>query len=227
MLPISPRAERAISGSAGSTPRSVHTVAALGGSKSRTTVALRSPITPSTTAVTSSSGEPTASTASASVSASARGTVRSTVRPSMLESAVAAVPEPILEISRSPSSCMSVSSISRSSCRVCKFGSRSRPAGRRRRLSASASQSTIRLIVPSESTAPPDRQLCDPASAGKRSRHQLALADELLDHQRQPPLGAAGDDDEGCVGRRLVPERLGQVDQRQDAVGRAPACASR
>jgi hypothetical protein len=71
-------------------------------------------MTPSTTAVTSSSGLPTESTASASARASAVGTFRSTERPSMLERAVAAVPEPMFAISRSPSSCMSFSSISRS-----------------------------------------------------------------------------------------------------------------
>ena len=57
---------------------------------------------------TSDSGSPAASTASASGSASAAGTEMSTGRPSMLDSAVPAVPEPMLASSRSASSCMSV-----------------------------------------------------------------------------------------------------------------------
>ena len=54
-----------------------------------------------------SSGRPAASTASASGSASAAGTETSIGRPSICESAVAAVPEPMLASSRSASSCWS------------------------------------------------------------------------------------------------------------------------
>ena len=67
-----------------------------------------SPTTPSAMPVASASGSPIAPTASAIGSTQAFGTVMSTLRPSMLDSAVEAVPEPMLASSRSASSCMSV-----------------------------------------------------------------------------------------------------------------------
>ena len=66
-----------------------------------------SPTTPSAMPVASASGSPIVPTASAIGSTLALGTVMSTLRPSMPESAVEAVPEPMLASSRSASSCMS------------------------------------------------------------------------------------------------------------------------
>ena len=63
-----------------------------------------SPVTPRTTAVASASGSPIAPTASAIGSTRAAGTEMSTLRPSMRESAVLALPEPMLASSRSASS---------------------------------------------------------------------------------------------------------------------------
>ena len=67
-----------------------------------------SPTTPRTTPVASASGSPIASTASAIGSTNALGTEMSTLRPSMLDSAVLAVPEPMLASSRKASSWRSV-----------------------------------------------------------------------------------------------------------------------
>jgi hypothetical protein len=65
-------------------------------------------MTGTTMAHTMVSGAPAASTASASSSAAAFGTEMSTGRPISDDSAVPAVPEPILASSRRASSCMSV-----------------------------------------------------------------------------------------------------------------------
>jgi hypothetical protein len=58
--------------------------------------------------VTSSSGAPIVSIASAKVSAAAAGTAMSTGRPSIPDREVLAVPEPMLASSRRASSCISV-----------------------------------------------------------------------------------------------------------------------
>ena len=80
--------------------------ASAGGKRSRTSASM-SPEIGRTTAVTGASGGPAASTASASGSASAAGTETSIDRPSIVERAVAAVPEPMLASSRRASSCWS------------------------------------------------------------------------------------------------------------------------
>ena len=140
------------------------------------------------------------------------------VRPSMLESAVAAVPEPIFAISRSPSSCMSVSSISRSSCRVCKFGRCC--AGR----AAGAAGLGQRVAVHDQADRPvrehrPARQAGLRSGLGReRSCHQLALADERSTTSARRRSAPRAMTTKRRLGRRLVPERLGQVDQREHAV---------
>src|SRR3954467_4640535 len=107
MWPISIRADAPISVPA-STPSKPHICDASLGENSSRTVAGMSPTTPSAMPVACASGSPIESTASAIGSTLALGTLMSTLRPSMLESAVEAVPEPMLASSRSASSCMSV-----------------------------------------------------------------------------------------------------------------------
>src|SRR3954452_11792392 len=107
MLPISISADSPISVPA-STPSRPHICDASLGENNSRTVAGISPTTPRAIPVASASGSPIEPTASAIGSTLAVGTLMSTLRPSMLESAVEAVPEPMLASSRSASSCMSV-----------------------------------------------------------------------------------------------------------------------
>src|SRR6185312_14313908 len=104
MLPISPSAEIASSVPA-STPSIPHRVPPSSTGKTSSTTASMSPASGIATPVTSCSAGPTASTASASGRTSALGTEMSTERPSIWESAVPAVPEPMLASSRRASSC--------------------------------------------------------------------------------------------------------------------------
>ena len=102
MLPISPRAERANS-SPGSRPSMRHMVSASAGGEQQhgaAHVALDAEHDAGHLLLAS----PTASTASANGSACAFGTEMSTDRPSIPDSAVAAVPEPMLASSRRASS---------------------------------------------------------------------------------------------------------------------------
>src|SRR5579875_3287529 len=103
MLPISRSAESPTS-VRGSTPSSRHRRALWSGGMSSRTLPPKSPATPIMTAVTSCSGWPQASTASAIGSASARGTEMSTSRASIWESAPAAPPEAMFASSRRASS---------------------------------------------------------------------------------------------------------------------------
>src|SRR3954465_13564364 len=107
MLPISLRTETA-SSVPGSTPSMAASEPASSTGKTSRTTASMSPASGIATPVTSCSGGPTASTASASGSTSALGTEMSTERPSIWDSAVPAVPEPMLASSRRASSCMVV-----------------------------------------------------------------------------------------------------------------------
>ena len=159
MLPISPSAESANS-SSGSTP-SMRAQRVGVGRRQRAAAPCRRGRrrSPSTMPVISRSAGPTASTASANGSACALGTEMSTERPSIVDSAVLAVPEPMLASSRSASSWRSVYWVLTGSfLRLWR--------GRGRTRLASASQSTIRAIWPSASTAPPVRAACSATSGG-------------------------------------------------------------
>src|SRR3954451_1801188 len=107
MLPISLRAETASSVPASTPSMAASVPASSTGNTSRTTASM-SPASGIATPVTSCSGGPTASTASASGRTNALGTEMSTERPSIWDSAVPAVPEPMLASSRRASSCMVV-----------------------------------------------------------------------------------------------------------------------
>src|SRR4051812_29285818 len=110
MLPISLRAETA-SSVPGSTPSMAASEPASSTGKTSTTTASMSPASGIATPVTSSSAGPTASTASASGRTSALGTEMSTERPSIWDSAVPAVPEPMFASSRSASGWMVVNGL--------------------------------------------------------------------------------------------------------------------
>ena len=81
-----------------------------------------------------------------------------------------------------------------------------------------ASQSTSRAISPSERTAAPDTGASSARSAGQRAGHELALADERRDRQRDAALLALHDDGELAVVGALVAESGGGVVERQDGV---------
>ena len=103
MLPISPSAEAAIS-SAGSTPSRPHRIAASFSPSSSRTVASRSPTTPMTTPVTSRSAGPIGVDGVGERAAPAPSGRRCRrAGPSIADSAVLAVPEPMLASSRSAS----------------------------------------------------------------------------------------------------------------------------
>src|SRR6478672_6006605 len=216
MLPISPSAESAISGSP-STPSSEHSVFALSGSNRSRTVASRSPKTPMMTALTVSSGLPTASTASASSSASAVGTRRSTDWPSMLASAVAALPEPMFDISRRASSWRSVRFIG-----VVTLLGRSGQFGWEAGRAATGVGKGIAVDDEGDLAVREDgaaRQGARVADLGRqRAGDQLALADEPLEDEGEAAVRSARDDDIARVRRRWVAERLGKVDEGEHAV---------
>ena len=107
MLPTSPSADGAYS-LPGSTPSIAQIASASAGETSSSTVPSSSPTVPSTIPVISDSASPIASTASANDSARTLGTEMSTERSSSMDSAVLALPEPMLASSRRASSCRSV-----------------------------------------------------------------------------------------------------------------------
>src|SRR5919198_4695803 len=213
MLPISPSAETPTS-EPGSTPRRAQSSSASDGGKSSRTIASRSPPTGSTTPVTVVSGGPTASTASASGSATAFGTETSIVLPSRLESAVAAFPEPMLASSRRASSCRSVYLVTLSVLLSGCVHDR-RPVGGRSGKGVAVDDQGD-LAVGEDGTAG------EGGPAGERrgegSGNQLALADERIDGHGKTAIGAADDDRVAGLRRRVVAERPGEVEQRQDAV---------
>ena len=100
-------------------------------------------------------------------------------RPSMPDSAVLAVPEPMLASSRSASSWRSVYSVLTEG----PFALRRDEGGDV--ASTSASQSTIRAIWPSDSTAPPERAAPLGDLGRQRAGDQLVLADQLRDGERE------------------------------------------
>ena len=81
-----------------------------------------------------------------------------------------------------------------------------------------ASQSTSRAISPSDRTAAPDTGASSARSARQRAGHELALADEGRDRQRDAALLALHDDGELAVVGALVAEGGGGVVERQDGV---------
>ena len=145
------------------------------------------------------------------------GTEMSTERPSSSDSAVLAVPEPMLASSRRASSWMSVKLVLTGGSFCWRGAVRS---------AASASQSTIRAIWPSARTAPPDSAACSADLGRQRAGDQLALADELGDRERD--AGVVGADDHGVAGagRGHAGEPRAAVDDRQHAVVHARACAA-
>src|SRR5918997_1387173 len=189
MLPISPRAETAIS-SAGSTPSRPHSVAASPSPSSSSTVADMSPLTPITTPVTTRSAGPTASTASAKASASAVGTEMSTLRPSIADSDVLAVPEPMLASSRRASSCRSLNWGLKGVSFLGGDGGGDTGGGALAERVAVDDEGD--LAVGEHGAAGQRGVLGD--LAGQRAGDELALAHQTRDAQHEPGVGRAHDD---------------------------------
>src|SRR3954463_8662388 len=212
MLPISLRAETA-SSVPGSTPSMAASEPASSTGKTSRTTASMSPASGIATPVTSCSGGPTASTASASGSTSALGTEMSTDRPSICESAVPAVPEPMLASSRRASSCRLE--------RVMVFDSFRKPYSGGDTGRPSGAGGVDRVAVDDQC----DAAVGQDGTAGhggaardarrQRAGDQLALAHQPGDGQGQATVLAA--DDHGVLGalRRERAEGARAVEQRQ------------
>src|SRR3954468_3153886 len=199
MLPISLRAETA-SSVPGSTPSIPASVAASSTGKTSRTTASMSPASGMATPVTSCSGGPTASTASASGSTSALGTEMSTERPSICDSAVPAVPEPMLASSRRASSCMVVNVLMglRGPFEVLGSG------GDTGRAIGGGRVDGVAVDDQGDAAVRQDGAAGDRGTTGdvrrRRAGDQLALADEVRDRQREAAVLAA--DDHGVPGVR-------------------------
>src|SRR5689334_13205897 len=139
--------------------------------------------------VTSDSAGPVASTASANGSTRALGTEMSTERPSMLESAVDAVPDPMLASSRRASSWTSEYWVLKGSSRSGGGGKGGDGDGRGRDGVAVDDQGDAAVREHGRA-----RQRGAVAELGReRTRDQLALADEPRHGEREPP-GCGADD---------------------------------
>src|SRR6266545_3306257 len=189
MLPISPMADGAISES-GSTPSMRHSRPASSVRMRSSTMPSISPTTPSRTPVTSSSGGPIASIASANESAWAAGTEMSTARPSMLESDVLAVPEPMFASSRKASSCISVNwlLIGSDDPFLCGDGG---GAQRARGREGVAVDDQGDLAARQDGAAGQRRTLRH--GRGERAGNELALADQVADGEHEAALGTVDD----------------------------------
>src|SRR5579871_5517571 len=207
MLPISPSAEAANSES-GSTPSRPQSTRLLAGEKTSSINPGTSPETGRTTAIACSSGAPSASTASASGRARATGTARSIETPVIDESALAAVPEPMFAISRRASS---------SSSEKLVVDMRVPPWWGSGRVGEGVAVDDQGDLAARQDGGSAD---CAGAVEGgrKRAGDELALAHERVDLEDDPALAAAGDD--GVAGDGLAggAERVGEREQRQDAV---------
>src|ERR671932_921176 len=193
MLPISLRAETA-SSVPGSTPSMPASVAASSTGKTSRTIASMSPASGMATPVTSCSGGPTASTASASGRTNALGTEMSTERPSIWDSAVPAVPEPMLASSRRASSCMVVNVLMglRGPFEVLGSG------GDTGRAIGAGGVDGVAVDDEGDATVGQHGAARYRGAAGdvgrQRARDQLALADEAGDREREAAVPAPDDD---------------------------------
>src|SRR5919199_188405 len=220
MLPISLRAETA-SSVPGSTPSMPASVAASSIGKTSRTTASMSPASGIATPVTSCSGAPTASTASASGKTNALGTEMSTERPSSWDSAVPAVPEPIFASSRSASSCMVVNVVMvfRGPFEVLGSGGDTRRAIGAGGVDGVAVDDEGDAAVGEDGTARHRGTVGDVRR--QRAGDQLALADEAGDREREGAGLAPDDDGVVGVGGGGGAPRPGAVGHRQGA-GPAP-----
>src|SRR3954462_4087610 len=217
MLPISLSAEMASSVPA-STPSIPASVAASSTGKTSRTTASMSPASGMAAPVTSCSGGPTASTAWPSGRTNALGTEMSTERPSICDSAVPAVPEPMLASSRRASSCMVVNVLMglRGPFEVLGSGG---DTGR-----ATGAGGVDRVAVDDEGYAAvgedgPARHRGTVGDVGRQpAGDQLPLADEAGDRQREAAVLATDDDGVLGVGGRRGAQRGGPGEHRQAAV---------
>src|SRR4051812_11656728 len=217
MLPISLSAETASSVPA-STPSIPASVAASSTGKTSRTTASMSPASGMATPVTSCSGGPTASTAWPSGRTNALGTEMSTERPSICDSAVPAVPEPMLASSRRASSCMVVNVLMglRGPFEVLGSG------GDTGRAIGGGRVDGVAVDDQGDAAVRQDGAAGDRGTTGdvrrQRAGDQLALADEVRDRQREAAVLAA--DDHGVPGVRggRGAQRLRAVEDGQDAV---------
>src|SRR4051812_17593034 len=225
MLPISPMADWPISDSA-STPSIPHRTAASAAPMSSRTIPSISPTTPITTPVTSSSGEPIISIASVNDTAAAAGTEMSTERPSMPDSEVLALPEPMLASSRRASSWSSVKCLLIGSGFLSGSGrdGDSGDGGGRRgggHLRAGGRESVAvddqgDLAAGEHGAAGERRALGD--LRRKRAGYQLALADQVVGGEHEAPVGAVHDHAVPALTVGRPAEHRSGVDDRQHAV---------
>src|SRR6476620_7847058 len=216
MLPISPSAEIASSVPA-STPSIPHRVPPSSTGNTSSTTASMSPASGIATPVTSCSAGPTASTASASGRTTAFGTEMSTERPSSWDSAVPAVPEPMLASSRSASSWRLERAVRRVGV-LSGAGS----GGDTGRVTRAGGVDRIAVDDQCDAAVGEHRAAGHGGGAGdagrERAGDQLALADQPGDGEGQATVLAA--DDHGVVGvlGGQAAEGARAVEQRQDAV---------
>src|SRR5918995_3422555 len=175
-----------------------------------------SPATPMTTPVTSFSAGPIASTASANGSACAVGTEMSTERPSIDDSAVLAVPEPMLANSRRASSWRSLKVLTGFLSVSGRGEGGSGRAGRR------ALAERVAVHDQGDGAVRQHRAAGERGALGdlgrQRAGHELVLADQARDRDDQARVGGA--DDHAVVGGRAgdAAQAGAPVDDRQHAV---------
>ena len=216
MLPISPSADGAHLGRRPRRRACAHIgSASLGREQQQHGRRSCSPTTPSTMPVTSASAAPIGLDGVGDRQHAARsGTEMSTERPSMLDSAVQAVPEPMLASSRSASSWRSVYWAQRGSFQA---------AGGDAATSTTASQSTIRAICPSDSTAAPDRAAPSATSGGSGRVTSSRWPTRRLTASAKRAAAAAHDHGVVGVGVARAAEALGR---RRRSAARRRACTS-